>query len=356
MEKQIIKVIENINVLSFTPLISPREIKELYPLSESIKEHIACSRDVVCDILKGEDTRFIIIVGPCSIHNKEVALDYAQRLLELQRQVNDVCFIIMRTYFEKPRTTLGWKGLIYDPDLDNTHNIIKGLKLAREILTHIARMGLPTGTELLDPIVPQYISDLVCWASIGARTTESQTHREMASGFSMPIGFKNSTDGNLQVAIDAMVSARGSHHFLGIDEDGRSCVIETAGNAMSHIILRGGRGRPNYDPVSVIDAVEQMQKAGLPPRIVVDCSHANCGKRYALQSHVLRDVVQQRIEGNPFLLGAMLESNIKAGNQPFPPPGKVPEYGVSITDPCLGWEETESLILESADKLRKQKK
>lgn len=356
MEKQIPRVIENINVLSFTPLISPREIKQLYPLTESIKEHIAKSRETVRDILKGEDSRFMLIVGPCSIHSKEVALDYAKRLLGVQQQVSDVCFIIMRTYFEKPRTTLGWKGLIYDPDLDNTHNIIKGLKLAREILTRIAEMGLPTGTELLDPIVPQYISDLVCWASIGARTTESQTHREMASGFSMPIGFKNSTDGNLQVAIDAMVSARGSHHFLGIDEDGTSCVIETAGNSMSHIILRGGRGRPNYDPVSVIDAIEQMQKAGLPPRIVVDCSHANCGKRYPLQAHVLRDVVQQRIEGNPFLLGAMLESNIKAGNQPFPPPGKEPEYGVSITDPCLGWEETETLILESAEKLRKQKK
>lgn len=356
MEKHILKVIENINVLSFTPLISPREIKELYPVSDKIKDHIAQSREVVRDILKGEDTRFMIIAGPCSIHNKEVALDYAQRLLELQKRVNDVCFVVMRTYFEKPRTTLGWKGLIYDPDLDNTHNIIKGLKLAREILTCIADMGLPTGTELLDPIVPQYISDLVCWASIGARTTESQTHREMASGFSMPIGFKNSTDGNLQVAIDAMISARGSHHFLGIDEEGCSCVIETAGNSMSHIILRGGRGRPNYDPVSVIDAVEQMQKAGLPPRIVVDCSHANCGKRYALQAHVLRDVVQQIIEGNPYLLGAMLESNIKAGNQPFPPPGRVPEYGVSITDPCLGWEETETLILESAEKLRRHKK
>ncbi len=356
MEKPIQKVIENINVVSFTPLISPREIKELYPLSEKVKEHIANSREAVCNILTGQDSRFIIIVGPCSIHSKEVALDYAQRLLQVKKQVEDVCFVIMRTYFEKPRTTLGWKGLIYDPDLDNTHNITKGLKLAREILSNIAEMELPTGTELLDPIVPQYISDLVCWASIGARTTESQTHREMASGFSMPIGFKNSTDGNLQVAIDAMISARGSHHFLGIDEDGFSCIIETAGNTMSHIILRGGRGRPNYDPVSVIDAIEQMQKAGLPPRIIVDCSHANCGKRYALQAHVLRDVVQQRIEGNPFLLGAMLESNIKSGNQPFPPPGKEPEYGVSITDPCLGWEETEALILESADKLRKQQK
>ncbi len=214
MEKPIQKVIENINVVSFTPLISPREIKELYPLSEKVKEHIANSREAVCNILTGQDSRFIIIVGPCSIHSKEVALDYAQRLLQVKKQVEDVCFVIMRTYFEKPRTTLGWKGLIYDPDLDNTHNITKGLKLAREILSNIAEMELPTGTELLDPIVPQYISDLVCWASIGARTTESQTHREMASGFSMPIGFKNSTDGNLQVAIDAMISARGSHHFL----------------------------------------------------------------------------------------------------------------------------------------------
>ncbi|HOK09814.1 MAG TPA: 3-deoxy-7-phosphoheptulonate synthase [Candidatus Hydrogenedens sp.] len=353
MEKQQLHAIENINIVAFTPLITPREIKKAYPMTDALSRSIAEFRNTVGAILRGEDNRFMIIVGPCSIHSREVALDYAQRLLNVQKQVSDVMFIIMRTYFEKPRTTLGWKGLIYDPDLDSTHNIAKGLNLAREILIKIAEMGLPTGTELLDPIVPQYISDLVCWASIGARTTESQTHREMASGFSMPIGFKNSTDGNLQVAIDAMISARGHHHFLGIDEDGRSCIIETAGNSLSHIILRGGRGRPNYDPVSVIEAVEQMQKVGLPPRIVIDCSHANCGKRYVLQAHVLRDVIQQRIEGNRFILGAMLESNIKAGNQPFPPPGAVPEYGVSITDPCLGWEETETVILESAERLRK---
>ncbi len=356
MEKQIARTIENINIVSFTPLISPREMKELYPLTDSLREQIAHSREVVQNILNGKDSRFMMIVGPCSIHSEEVALDYARRLAELQKRVEDELFMIMRTYFEKPRTTLGWKGLIYDPDLDNTHNIIKGLKLARKILINIAEIGLPTGTELLDPIVPQYISDLVSWASIGARTTESQTHREMASGFSMPIGFKNSTDGNLQVAIDAMISARGSHHFLGIDEDGHSCIIETAGNSMSHLILRGGKGRPNYDPVSIVESLERMQKAGLPPRIVVDCSHANCGKRYALQVHVLRDVIQQRIEGNPFLLGAMLESSLKPGSQPFPPPGAVPEYGVSITDPCLGWEETETLILESARRLGTQTK
>lgn len=354
MNGNITERIENINIVSFTPLISPKEIKNLYPLSDSIRHHIATSRQTVRNILTGEDRRFLLIVGPCSIHSKELAIEYAQRLLNLSKQVQDVAFIVMRTYFEKPRTTLGWKGLIYDPDLDNSHNIVKGLKLAREILLHIAGLGLPTGTELLDPIVPQYISDLVCWASIGARTTESQTHREMASGFSMPIGFKNSTDGNLQVAIDAMISARGSHHFLGIDEEGRTCVIETTGNSMSHIILRGGRGRPNYDPVSVIEAIETMNKVGLPPRIVIDCSHANCGKRYALQAHVLRDVIQQRIEGNTCIIGAMLESNLKPGNQPFPPPGTEPEYGVSITDPCLGWEDTEQLILESAEKLRKK--
>lgn len=347
--------IENINVLFFKPLISPREIKQLYPLTERVSAHIEHSRNIIRNILEGTDPRFLVIVGPCSIHSKEIAYEYANKLNRLKDELQDVMFIVMRTYFEKPRTTLGWKGLIYDPDLDNTHNIEKGLKLAREILLQIGEMALPTGTELLDPIVPQYIADLVCWVSIGARTTESQTHREMASGFSMPIGFKNTTDGNLQIAIDAMVSARGSHHFIGVDEDGKTCVVATKGNSISHLILRGGKGRPNYDPVSIIEAVEKMEKAGLPPRIIVDCSHANCGKRHQLQAHVLRDVIQQRIDGNTCIRGVMIESNLKPGNQPFPPPNGVLEYGVSITDPCLGWEDTESLLLETAEKLRKEK-
>lgn len=347
--------VENINISSFKPLISPREIKRLYPPTEQILEHIERSRKVIQNILEGEDSRFLVIVGPCSIHSKEIAIEYATRLNSLKESLQDVMFVVMRTYFEKPRTTLGWKGLIYDPNLDNTHDIEKGLMLAREILLKIAEMSLPAGTELLDPIVPQYIADLICWASIGARTTESQTHREMASGFSMPIGFKNTTDGNLQIAIDAMVSARGSHHFIGVDEDGKTCVIATKGNTVSHLILRGGKGRPNYDPVSVIEAIEKMEKAGLPPRIIIDCSHANCGKRHQLQAHVLRDVVQQRLEGNTYIKGVMIESNLKPGNQPFPPPNGVLEYGVSITDPCLGWEDTESLLLETAEKLKKEK-
>ncbi len=347
--------VENINISSFKPLISPREIKRLYPPTEHVLEHIEKSRKVIQNILEGKDNRFLVIVGPCSIHSKEIAIEYATRLNSLKESLQDVMYVVMRTYFEKPRTTLGWKGLIYDPHLDNTHDIEKGLMLAREILLNIAEMSLPAGSELLDPIVPQYIADLICWASIGARTTESQTHREMASGFSMPIGFKNTTDGNLQIAIDAMVSARGSHHFIGVDEDGKTCVVATKGNTVSHLILRGGKGRPNYDPVSVIEAIERMEKVGLPPRIIIDCSHANCGKRHQLQAHVLRDVVQQRLEGNIYIKGVMIESNLKPGNQPFPPPNGVLEYGVSITDPCLGWEDTESLLLETAEKLRKER-
>jgi 3-deoxy-7-phosphoheptulonate synthase len=343
--------IENLNVIALTPLITPEALKKQLPLTPTARETIASGRESVHAILDGTDPRFLVIAGPCSIHDTAVALEYAERLGRLAEALKTRLCILMRTYFEKPRTTIGWKGLIYAPRLDGEHDIPAGLFIARELLLKIAEMGQPIGTELLDPIVPQYIADLVSWASIGARTTESQTHREMASGFSMPIGFKNSTDGNLQVAIDAMISARGKHHFLGIDGQGQSCVVETRGNPASHLILRGGRGRPNYDPVSVIDAIEHMKKANLPPRIVVDCSHANCGKRYELQAHVLRDVVQQRVEGNAALLGVMLESNLKPGNQPMPEKGRKLEYGVSVTDPCLGWETTEELLRQAYDKL-----
>ena len=284
------------------------------------------------------------MVGPCSIHDRAVALDYAQRLCALREEIGDRILLVMRTYFEKPRTTIGWKGLINDPQLNGTCDMSMGLRNARELLLEISEMGMPTATEMLDPIVPQYLADLITWASIGARTIESQTHREMASGLSMPIGFKNGTDGNLQIAIDAMYSSRHPHHFLGIDQEGRTSVINTCGNAWGHVILRGGHNRPNYDPVSVAVAQEQMAKAGLPQVVMVDCSHANSGKRPEHQPHVLRSVVQQIQDGNTALMGVMIESNIAGGRQDLKDDLSALQYGVSVTDPCLGWEETERIL------------
>ena len=345
--------VEDLNVVAFRPLITPAELKGDLPLTSSAEETVATARECVKAILDRQDPRLLVIVGPCSIHDSQAALEYAGRLKKLSNEVQDRLFLVMRTYFEKPRTTLGWKGLLNDPRLDGSNDVPMGLRKAREILVQVAEMGLPAGTELLDPIVPQYIADLVTWASIGARTTESQTHREMASGFSMPIGFKNNTDGNPQVAIDAMISARGAHHFLGIDEHGRSCVVVTRGNPNSHVILRGGGDHPNYGPVSVIKTEERLEKAGLPKRIVVDCSHANSGKRYELQAHVLRDVVQQRFDGNTSVVGVMLESNLKAGKQKLTGNPADLEYGVSITDACIGWEATEQLLKEAYERLAK---
>lgn len=345
------KQLADINVLSFTPIITPRQLKAELPISPESAETVAHARQVVHNALECTDQRIIGIVGPCSIHDTEAALDYAQRLQKLREDISDRIFLLMRTYFEKPRTTVGWKGLLSDPFLDGSHDVPAGLRKARELLLKITALGVPTATELLDPIVPQYIDDLVSWASIGARTSESQTHREMASGLSMPIGFKNSTDGNLQIAIDAMVSSCHPHHFLGIDSDGSTCVVATRGNCASHIILRGGRGRPNYDPVTVTDTEERIRKAGLEPRIMVDCSHANCGKRPVLQGHVLHDVIEQRLEGMESLFGFMMESNLKAGSQKIPADIKALEYGVSITDPCLDWDSTEQLLRKTYERL-----
>ncbi len=343
--------IEDLNVVSLTPLSPPRELKAALPLSEHASCCVAEAREAIRAILEKRDPRMLVIVGPCSIHDSGAALEYANRLKALSGKLGDRLCLVMRTYFEKPRTTIGWKGLLNDPMLDGTNDIEAGLRKAREILLSINEMCLPTGTELLDPIVPQYIADLVAWASIGARTSESQTHREMASGFSMPIGFKNSTDGNLQSAINALLSARHPHHFLGINQDGQTCIVATQGNPAAHIILRGGGGRPNYDPVSVIEIEEALGEAGIDPRIVVDCSHANSGKRPELQAHVLRDVVQQRLEGNHSLVGVMLESNLSAGRQDMPGPGGELLYGVSITDACIGWEATEELLRHAHDRL-----
>lgn len=336
--------IQNVHVRELIRLRPPRALWAELPLDQTAARTVVGGRQAVQRILDRSDPRVLVLVGPCSIHDPQAALDYARRLVVLRHELRDTFEIIMRVYFEKPRTTIGWKGLINDPHLDGTYDIETGLRRARSLLLDITRMGLPAGTEFLDPIVPQYIADLISWAAIGARTTESQTHREMASGLSMPVGFKNGTDGSLQVAIDAMQAARHPHAFLGVDEDGITSVVRTTGNPWGHIVLRGGRQRPNYDPESIRTAEEQLQAAGLPAVIMVDCSHANSGKVPARQEDVWRSVIQQRCAGTTSLVGIMLESNLFEGNQPFPRPVHELRYGVSITDPCISWETTERLL------------
>lgn len=326
------------------PLLTPRALKSELPATEAANKTVFTSRQRVTNIIQRKDPRLLVVVGPCSIHDVRGATEYAQKLNALRSQLADQMEIVMRVYFEKPRTTIGWKGLINDPHLDGTHDIETGLKIARRLLLDITAMGLPAATELLDPITPQYIADLVTWTAIGARTTESQTHREMASGLSMPVGFKNSTDGSLQTAIDAMGAARQPHSFLGIDQDGLTSIVRTTGNSAGHIVLRGGRTRPNYDPQSIAGAERKLVEAGLPPVLMVDCSHANSGRQPARQEHVWRSVIKQRAGGTRSLIGAMLESYLSEGNQPFPQPVSKLVYGVSITDPCISWEVTERLL------------
>ncbi len=350
------RAVDNINVVSLTPLMPPRVLKGEAPLTDQHTETVAAARAEIAAVLDGRDRRLLVIAGPCSIHDEGAAFEYAQRLMRLKEALSDHLCIIMRVYFEKPRTTTGWKGLINDPDMDNSYDIEKGLRKARGLLLRLAALGMPAASEVLDPIIPQYIADLLSWVSVGARTSESQTHREMASGLSMPVGFKNNTDGNLQSAIDALVAVGRPHHFLGIDSDGRSAVVHTRGNGHGHIILRGGRGGPNYDPVSVIAAEEQLRAAGVTPRVMVDCSHANCGKRETLQAHVLRDVLQQRGTCSPAIMGVMLESNLKEGNQKITSNKGALEYGLSVTDPCIGWERTEALLQEAYETLDAQDK
>lgn len=336
--------VENVNVAGMRPLTTPHQLKHALPASESVRESVAEARAVVADILEGRDPRFLVICGPCSIHDPEAAYDYARRLAPLADELSDRIYVVMRTYFEKPRTTVGWKGLINDPNLDGSNDIAGGLRLAREVLMTVCEIGLPTATEVLDPIVPQYVSDLVVWASVGARTTESQTHREMSSGLSMPVGFKNSTDGNATVAVNAMLSSQSPHHFLGIDEHGCTCIVETTGNPWGHLILRGGSSGPNYDEANVASAAAQLAKAGLPARIVVDCSHANSHKKPEHQPEVLAEVVRQRAEGQTALRGAMLESFLVAGSQNLNGTRASLTYGQSITDGCLSWEQTEAAL------------
>lgn len=337
--------LQDLNILGTISLTSPADLKREIPLSDEGRESVYQARETAKAILRGDDRRVIAIVGPCSIHSRESAVEYAEKLGPIARQVSDRIVVVMRVYFEKPRTTVGWKGLINDPHLDGTFDMPGGLRLAREILVDITKAGLPAATEMLEPITPQYIADLVTLASIGARTTESPTHRQMASGLSMPVGFKNSTEGSLEVAINAMEAASAPHTFLGIDHSGKTCMVNTRGNDMGHLILRGGRLGPNYDAQSLAEASRMLAAADLPPRFVVDCSHANSNKDYARQSIAWNDVIAQRAAGNDTIVGLMLESNLQAGKQGLGEDLSTLQYGVSITDGCISFAETEELLL-----------
>ncbi len=339
--------IQNVRVRRFRALATPRQIKDALPLTPTAQESVLAGRQAVERILAGQDRRLLAIVGPCSIHDEAAALEYAARLRALAGAVADRVLVLMRVYFEKPRTTVGWKGFINDPHLDGSFDIETGLRRARALLLRIAELGVPAATELLEPITPQYVADLLTWSAIGARTTESQTHRQMASGLSMPVGFKNGTDGHLQSAIDALCAAGTPHSFLGIDDDGRTAIVDTTGNPWTHLILRGGRSGPNFAAEVVAEAAAALRRAGLAPRIMVDCSHANSGKRSANQCVAWRSVLAQRRAGPGPLVGAMLESHLHAGAQPLGPDPAALQYGVSITDECIGWDETAALLQEA---------
>ncbi|NCY20992.1 3-deoxy-7-phosphoheptulonate synthase [bacterium] len=335
----------NLRVREIKPLLSPAKMKKEIPVQAKAEQTVRKSRAEVEAVLEGQDERPLVILGPCSIHDRKAALEYAGRIAKMREELGEKLLLVMRVYFEKPRTTVGWKGLINDPHLDGTLDLEAGLKAGRKLLAEINEMGVPAGTEFLDPIVPQYLSDLVTWAAIGARTTESQTHREMASGLSMPVGFKNGTDGSLQVAVDAMLSARTGHAFVGIDPDGATSVIRTTGNSSTHLVLRGGRDRTNFDPASLQAARDSLKKHGLPQRFMVDCSHANSGKEATKQETAWKTVMEQKRSGSPGILGLMLESHLQEGRQDMPPEGAQGlKYGVSLTDACMGWEQTESLL------------
>jgi 3-deoxy-7-phosphoheptulonate synthase len=335
--------VENLRVRGLTRLITPTQIKEQLPASDASLQTVLAGRNAARRILQREDSRLLVVVGPCSIHDPEAALDYARRLATLRTELADRYEIVMRVYFEKPRTTVGWKGLINDPHLDDSCDLAHGLALARKLLLDITALGLPAATEFLDPIIPQYIADLISWSAIGARTTESQTHRELASGLSMPVGFKNGTDGSVQTAIDAMKSSRTPHSFLGIDQDGSTSIVKTTGNPHCHVVLRGGRDGANYEAHHVATAVEKLRKAGMPDAIMIDCSHANSGKDPLRQHLVWESVLAQR-ESDNAIIGAMLESNIHLGAQPSEGGPAGLKYGVSITDACLDWEATAALL------------
>ncbi len=344
--------LDNVNVLSQDLLPTPEQIKRDLPLTPRAQTNVLHGRETIRRILDREDPRLFVVVGPCSIHDVEAAIDYAGRLKCLAAEVADTLFLVMRVYFEKPRTTVGWKGLINDPYMDDSFHIEQGLYLARKLLLDLAEMGLPSATEALDPISPQYLSDLITWTAIGARTTESQTHREMASGLSTPVGFKNSTDGSLGVAINALHSVSRPHHFLGINQDGQCAVFRTRGNRYAHVVLRGGGGSTNYDSVSVAMCERELERHSLPANIAVDCSHGNSVKDPALQPLVAQNCIGQIVDGNRSIIGLMLESNIHWGNQPIPADRSQLRYGVSVTDACIDWLTTERLLREAHTRLR----
>ncbi len=343
----------NLKVAAITPIIAPADLRQVFPLSGESSEFVSASRSQVKNIIRNRDHRLMAVVGPCSIHDPKGALEYAGLLARLAEELSDQIFVVMRLYFEKPRTTIGWKGLINDPDMDGTHQISKGLGIARNLLCDITRMKLPIATEMLDPITPEYLADHLTFGAIGARTTESQTHREMASGLSFPIGFKNGTDGNLQVALDAMNAALHSHSFLGVNREGRTSIVRTTGNPDVHLVLRGGSRTPNYYPADISHAEELLEKSGLFPTMMVDCSHGNSNKNHLQQSAVLTSVIDQIVAGNRSITGVMIESNIEEGNQPIPNEMTRLKYGVSITDKCVDWATTEQMLREAADRLRK---
>ncbi len=343
----------NLKVASITPIIAPADLRQVFPISEESSEFVSASRSQVKNIIRNRDHRLMAVVGPCSIHDPKGAIEYASRLARLAEEIADQIFVVMRLYFEKPRTTIGWKGLINDPDMNGTHQISKGLGIARNLLCDITRMMLPIATEMLDPITPEYLADHLTFGAIGARTTESQTHREMASGLSFPIGFKNGTDGNLQVALDAMNAALHSHCFLGINREGRTSIVRTTGNPDVHMVLRGGSKMPNYFPEDIKYAEEMLEKSGLFPTLMVDCSHGNSNKDHLQQPAVLKSVIDQIVAGNRSITGVMIESNIEEGNQPIPKEVTRLKYGVSITDKCVDWRTTEIMLREAAERLRK---
>jgi len=344
--------LENINVAAFDPMPAPEAIHTRQPLSVKAAKTVDDNREALKNILDRKDHRLFVVVGPCSIHDPVAGLDYARRLKALADEVGDTLLLVMRVYFEKPRTTTGWKGYINDPYMDDSFRVDEGMEKAREFLLHVNELGLPAGTEALDPISPQYYGDLISWTAIGARTTESQTHREMSSGLSTPVGFKNGTSGDLSVAVNAILSASKPHSFLGINGQGSVAIVRTRGNPYGHVVLRGGDGRPNYDTVSVSLAEQALAKAKLPANLVVDCSHANSYKKPELQPLVLHDIVNQIRCDNKSLVGVMIESNLESGNQPVPADLSQLKYGCSVTDACLGWRETEQIIRESATLLR----
>jgi len=344
--------LENINVTSFASMPTPEELHAKLPLTDKASDTVTKGRADLRAILERKDKRLFVVVGPCSIHDPVAGLDYARRLKALQEEVKDTMLLVMRVYFEKPRTTTGWKGYINDPYMDDSFRVDVGMEKARQFLLDVCELGLPTATEALDPISPQYLGDLIAWTAIGARTTESQTHREMSSGLSTPVGFKNGTDGDIGIAINAILSAANPHAFLGINSQGNVSVVRTRGNPHGHVVLRGGDGRPNYDSVSVAIAEQSLQKAKLPANIVIDCSHANSYKKPELQPLVMTDVVNQIVHGNESVVGVMIESNIVAGNQKIPADLSELKYGCSVTDACIDWDTTVHMLKEADRELR----